>query len=113
MEGKENNQKCFSSSQNRHDIASMDTARFKECCHYMLTYGSHSAIVGFYSNHQCWKEACLFILKNVSSIVHTYRNLLYFRVEKFLSGFGMNHMKIVYTVVVSTQWSCENEKFAN
>ena len=44
----------------------MDPKRFEECVFYLSTYGSYSAIVTFYVNHNHLKLACRFILEKVS-----------------------------------------------
>ena len=46
----------------------LDTVRFNECCYYLRMYGSPSAMVTFLVKHNCFREACSFLLENVSSM---------------------------------------------
>ena len=44
----------------------LDAHRFKECLYYIQSYGSPAAAVSFFVRHNCWTNACKYILEEVN-----------------------------------------------
>jgi hypothetical protein len=53
-------------SQRRSEECCLDTTRFNECLYYLRAYGTPGARVAFLVKHNCFKEACRFLLDSVS-----------------------------------------------
>ena len=54
-------------SEKRTEDCDLDIHRFNECVFYIRGYGPPSAIVSFFVRHNCWTDACKYILDHVSS----------------------------------------------
>lgn len=53
-------------TQRHSDMTSLDQLRFNESIYYLSTYGTHSLSVNFFIRHSCFRDACRFLLDNVS-----------------------------------------------
>ena len=56
---------CMSLTEKHSEDCDLDTHRFSECLHYLQSYGGHSATVAFFVRHNCWTDACKYILDEV------------------------------------------------
>ena len=54
-------------SEKRTEDCDLDIHRFNECTYYIRTYGGPAALVTFFVRHNCWIDACKFILDDVST----------------------------------------------
>ena len=51
----------------RSEECDLDVHRFNECHYYLRNYGHVSMLVSFYARHNCWADACKYILDHVSA----------------------------------------------
>ena len=56
---------CMTLNEKHSDDCDLDTHRFGECLHYIQSYGGSSATVTFFVRHNCWTDACKYILDEV------------------------------------------------
>lgn len=55
-----------SSFEKHSEDCDLDAHRFRECLYYIQTYGSPATAVAFFMRHNCWTNACKYILDEVS-----------------------------------------------
>ncbi|CAI8002630.1 Zinc finger FYVE domain-containing protein 26, partial [Geodia barretti] len=53
---------CMSLTEKHSEDCDLDTHRFSECLHYLQSHGGQSATVAFFVRHNCWTDACKYIL---------------------------------------------------
>ena len=56
---------CMSLTEKHSEDCDLDTHRFSECLHYLQSHGGQSATVAFFVRHNCWTDACKYILDEV------------------------------------------------
>ena len=54
-------------SEKRTEDCDLDIHRFNECVFYIRGYGTPSFLVSFFMRHNCWTDACKYILDHVST----------------------------------------------
>lgn len=57
------------------DDCDLDTHRFGECLYYIQSYGSPAAVVTFFVRHNCWTDACKYILDEVDNYLPSVSGL--------------------------------------
>ena len=49
----------------RSEDCDLDIHRFSECTYYLQTYGTPATLIAFFVRHNCWMDACKFIIDHV------------------------------------------------
>ena len=65
---------CMAPPQRWSEGSDLDAYRFNECTYYLRTYGTPGSLVAFFVRHNCWMDACSYILENVCSfkLLHVF-----------------------------------------